>query len=216
MKKILKEAKIPIGKFVTIKNREKINYNDIVGQLGLPLFIKPSNTGSSIGVAKVKSKNEFNKAIKKAFTYDNKVVIEKEIKGREVECAVVGNDNPVASLPGEIIPKQEFYTYEAKYNDNSGTKYEIPANLPKSIVKKIRKLAVQTFEALFCEGMGRVDFFLKDSGEIFVNEINTIPGPVMFRRLWEASGVPFSKLLDILINLALERFEREAKLKTTV
>ena len=128
----------------------------------------------------------------------------------------MGNNYPVASVPGEIIPNDEFYTYEAKYINENGAVVEIPAKLSPNTTKKIRELAVKTFKVLNCEGMGRVDFFLKQNGEIIVNEINTIPGPVMFRKLWEASGIPFPKVLDILINLALERFKKEQKLKTSV
>lgn len=218
MKRLFRDAGIPIGKFITIRSVDSINFNKIKKELGLPLFIKPVNMGSSVGISKVKSKNEFEKAIKEAFKFDTKVIIEEFIDGREIECSVLGNENPVASVPGEIIVNQEFYSYDAKYID-TGSVTEIPAKVEKKTIKKIQNIAVQVFQTLNCEGMGRVDFFLKKNGSIVVNEINTIPGFTnisMYPKLWEASGLPLSKLLDKLINLAIERFEKEQKLKTTV
>jgi len=217
MKRLLREAGIPIGKFVTFQDGEKISFEKLKKNLGLPLFIKPANMGSSVGISKVKNKKEFSGAVRKAFKFDTKIIIEEFIKGKEVECSVLGNENPVASLPGEIIANQEFYSYEAKYVDE-GSVVEIPAKLPKHIIKKIRETAVKTFKVLGCEGLGRVDFFIKKNGQVLVNEINTIPGFTnisMYPKLWEASGIPLSQLLDILINLALERFNKEKKLKTT-
>jgi D-alanine-D-alanine ligase len=187
--------------------------------LGLPVFVKPANLGSSVGISKVKNKSEFERAVKEAFEYDTKVIIEEAINGREIECSVLGNENPIASLPGEVIPKHEFYSYTAKYIDEHGAALEIPARLSKEVVKKIQKTAIKTFKVLNCEGMGRVDFFLKKNGELLVNEINTIPGFTaisMYPKLWEASGMSYSELLDRLIALAIERFEREQKLKSTV
>ncbi|MEX2029290.1 MAG: D-alanine--D-alanine ligase family protein [Candidatus Paceibacterota bacterium] len=217
MKKLLRDAGIPMGKFITIRSGEKINFNKIKKELGLPLFIKPANMGSSVGVSKVKNEKEFKKAVKNAFKFDNKIIVEEFINGREIECSVLGNENPMASIPGEIIANQEFYSYDAKYIDD-GYVIEIPAKVDKKITKKIQELALKTFQALNCEGMGRVDFFLKKNGSVFVNEINTIPGFTnisMYPKLWEAGGLSQSKLLDRLIELALERFEKEQKLKTT-
>ncbi len=215
MKRLLKEADIPIAKFISSKKLDVVDFNIAKKKLGLPLFVKPANTGSSVGVSKVRNRVEYNKAVKLAFSYDTKIILEEMVEGREIECGVIGNDSPKASLFGEIIPKDDFYTYEAKYSEDSGTIYKIPIKLSKNITKKAQKLAIQTFKTLSCEGMGRVDFFLKKNGEVIVNEINTIPGPVMFRKVWEASGVPFPKLLDKLINLAIERFTQEEKLKNT-
>ena len=145
-------------------------------------------------------------------------MIEENIHGREIECSVLGNENPIASLPGEIITPHDFYSYDAKYLDEKGAQLVIPAALPKNIVKAVQKLALRTFKTLACEGMARVDFFVRDNREIFVNEINTIPGFTkisMYPKLWEASGIPYGKLVDRLIQLALERFRKEKKLRTS-
>ena len=153
-----------------------------------------------------------------AFQYDNKIIIEEFINGREIECSVLGNDKPVASLPGEIIPRHDFYSYEAKYIDENGAVLEIPAKLPVHLNKKVQDYALKTFKALCCEGMARVDFFLTDNEEILVNEINTIPGFTrvsMYPKLWEVSGVSYMELVDRLIELAIERFNREMALKVS-
>ena len=218
MKRLLRDAGIPIGKFVALKTGDKINFNEIKKKLGLPMFIKPANMGSSVGINKVRSEKEFKKGISDAFKYDSKIIIEEFIEGREIECALLGNDMPMASVPGEIIANQDFYSYDAKYID-TGSKSIIPAPIDKKTTKKIQELAIKTFQALNCEGMSRVDFFLKKNGTVLVNEINTIPGFTnisMYPKLWEASGIPVSKLLDRLIELAIERFNKEKKLKTTV
>ncbi len=217
-KKILRDAGLPIGKFITLKSGDQADFNKVKKELGLPLFIKPANMGSSVGVSKVRNENEFKKAVKDAFDFDTKIIIEEFIDGREIECAILGNDMPMASIPGEIIANQEFYSYDAKYID-AGSVAEIPAKIDKKTAKKVQELAIKTFQALNCEGLSRVDFFLKKNGDVLVNEINTIPGFTdisMYPKLWEASGIPVAKLLDRLIDLAIERFEREQKLKTTV
>lgn len=216
MKKLFREANIPIGKFKTIRAGEEISFEKLSKSLGLPMFIKPANLGSSVGIHKVKNEKEFQVGIKDAFSYDTKLVIETNIKGREIECSVLGNEYPIASLPGEIIANADFYSYDSKYINNRSVS-KIPAELDKKTIKKIQNMAVQVFKVLNCEGMGRVDFFLKDNGEILVNEINTLPGFTaisMYPKMWEASGMPVSKLLDNLIRLAQDRFKREQKLKT--
>jgi len=217
MKRLLRDAGIPIGKSLTIKEKDIPIYEAVVKNLGLPFFIKPANMGSSVGVSKVSEKKDFDKAIREAFKYDRKILIEENIAGREIECAVLGNDNPIASVPGEVIPKNDFYSYEAKYLDENGAVLEIPAKLSKNTIKNIQKLAVKTFKVLNCEGMGRVDFFLKKNGQILVNEINTIPGFTsisMYPKLWEASGISYAALIDRLIRLAQERFKTEQKIKS--
>ena len=219
MKRLLRDAGIPIGKFITLKFGEKISFEKAKKTLSMPMFIKPANMGSSVGVSKVRNKKEFDSAIKEAFEFDTKVIIEEFINGREIECSVLGNDNPVASIPGEIVVKDDFYSYNTKYIDENGAMAQIPAKLPKEIIKKVQKLSVETFKTLSCEGFGRVDSFLTKSGKIYVNEINTIPGFTsisMYPKLWEASGLALPKLLDKLIELAMERFEREQKLQTSV
>ncbi len=212
MKRLLRDAGIPIGKFVTIKSNEKVSFEKVKKELGLPMFIKPANMGSSVGINKVKNKNDFVRAIKDAFQYDTKIIIEEFIAGREIECGVIGNEHPRTSLLGEILPNDQFFTYKAKYSPG-GAETVLPAKVNKTILKRAQNLAVDTYKALCCEGMARVDFFLKKNGELIVNEINTIPGPVMFRKVWETSGISWSRLLDELISLAIERFKKEQKLK---
>jgi D-alanine-D-alanine ligase len=183
--------------------------------LGLPLFVKPARLGSSVGVSKVKRVDDLAAAVETALSFDTKVLIEASIEGaREIECAVLGNDDPVASVPGEIIPSHEFYSYEAKYLDDAGASLEIPARVPEAITRRIQAMAVEAFRALDCEGMARVDFFYREPAEIVVNEVNTIPGFTrisMYPKLWEASGVPYASLLDRLVDLALERHDRSRR-----
>jgi len=219
MKRLLRDAGISVARFISVDrcSSDKIDFDYARGQLGLPLFIKPANLGSSVGIHKVRDREGFDPAIRDAFNYDNKILIEEAIEGREIECSVLGNDNPVASIPGEILPRHEFYSYEAKYLDEKGAVLEIPAKLPPEISQRIRQIAIKAFTVLCCEGMARVDFFLKNDDEIIVNEINTIPGFTrisMYPKLWEASGLSYSELIDKLIGLAIEKFEREKGLKT--
>jgi D-alanine-D-alanine ligase len=187
---------------------------EVASQIGFPCFVKPANSGSSIGISKVHALEELEAAIEAAFQYDVKLLVETAIVGRELECAVLGNDAPEASVVGEIIPGHEFYDYEDKYFDDK-VELVLPADLPDETATQVRELAVAAFVAIDAEGMGRVDFFLDDeTGQIYINEINTIPGFTqmsMYPRLWEASGVSFSALCDRLIELAIERnLERRA------
>jgi D-alanine-D-alanine ligase len=171
-----------------------------------------------VGISKVHNEKEYGAAISRAFVYDTKIVLEEFIPGREIECAVLGNEEVAASLPGEVIPSHEFYSYDAKYLDESGAVLNIPAKLPKRTVKQIQALAIKTFRVLCCEGLSRVDFFLKEDGTILVNEINTMPGFTrisMYPKLWEAGGISYSNLIDTLIKLAIQRFNKEKKLKTS-
>jgi len=217
MKRLLREAGIPTPKFIATHSHEKLSFNAVKKTLGVPVFVKPANLGSSVGVSKAKDERGFKRALREAFQYDAKALIEEAIDGREIECAVLGNEHPVASLPGEVIPSHEFYSYEAKYVDENGAALQIPAKLDRATIKKVQTLAIKTFQALACEGMGRVDFFLKKDGQVLVNEINTIPGFTaisMYPKLWEASGISYTDLLDKLIHLAIERFERDQKLRT--
>lgn len=219
MKKLLRDAKIPIAKFITVDSDSKMpEYDYLIAELGTPFFVKPSNMGSSVGVHKVWDKEGYDKAMKDAFLYDFTVIIEEYVDGREIECSVLGNSNPASSALGEVIPSHEFYSYNAKYIDEMGAKLVIPVKLEKEIEKKIQKLAVDVFLALHCEGFARVDFFLKEGGEVVVNEINTIPGFTkisMYPKLWKESGLSYKDLVSKLIDLALERHNKEEKLKTT-
>lgn len=221
MKRLLRDASIPVGRFHAYdrSTADRIQFSRIKKTLGQPLFVKPANLGSSVGISKVASSPELEAAVKKAFRFDNKILIEEFIEGREIECSVLGNDDPIASLPGEIVTGHNFYSYEAKYIDDQGSRLEIPAKLPGATVKSVREIAITTYKTLCCEGMARVDFFLKNDGQVLVNEINTIPGFTqisMYPKMWEASGIPYPKLIDRLIQLALQRFRREQRLRTSV
>lgn len=216
MKRLLRDAQIPIAKFLTLRKGATIDYTAASRQLGATLFVKPANMGSSVGVSKVKSQEQLTQALTEAFKYDNKVLIEEAIVGREIEVSVLGNENPKASLPGEVINQSDFYSYDAKYIDPNGAKTKIPADLSADLVKKCQDLAIRTFQALECEGMGRVDFFLRGKDEFLVNEINTIPGFTnisMYPKMWEATGLGYSALIDELIRLAIERHQRDQLLK---
>ena len=190
-----------------------------VETLGLPLFVKPANLGSSVGISKVKTRNDLVPAIELALQFDRKVVVEAAVpNAREIECAVLGNDDPKTSVPGEILPSREFYDYEAKYLD-ADSKTVIPADLPAAMVAEVQRLAVAAFRAIDAAGLGRVDFLLsRDSGAIYLNEINTMPGFTtisMYSKMWEASGVAYSTLVDRLIQLGIERHREKQRLKTS-
>nr|BBH93754.1 D-alanine--D-alanine ligase A [Thermogemmatispora argillosa] len=180
----------------------------IEAKLGYPCFVKPANLGSSVGISKAHNREELEQAIALAAAYDRKIIVERGIDCRELECAVLGNDEPLASVVGEIIPSNEFYDYRAKYIDNR-SQIVIPADLPQTVADQIRRYAIQAFLALDLSGLARVDFFLdKRSEQIYINEVNTMPGFTtisMYPKLWQASGLPYEELLDRLIELALER-----------
>lgn len=219
MKRLLKEAGLPVAKFLVTKLGEKISFSEVSKKLGCPFFLKPANAGSSVGAHKIKTNKDFQTFLSDAFLYDTKVILEEFVKGREIECSVLGNESPKASLPGEVIVRHEFYSYEAKYLDENGASLIIPAKLSVSLVEKIQKMAVKTFQVLDCGGMGRVDFFLTEKNKLFINEINTIPGftPIsMYPKLWEASSLPAEKLVETLISLAVERFKKEQKIRTSI
>jgi len=220
MKRLLRDAGIPNARFLCIRRADgRPSFAEASDALGLPLFVKPANLGSSVGVSKVRTEEEYGKALDLAFRYDMKVLVEEFIDGREVECAVLGNDSPEASVPGEILPSHDFYSYEAKYIDEHGAALEIPARLPPAATEAVRRMAVDAFRALCCQGMARVDMFVRRDGAVVMNEINTIPGFTrisMYPKLWEASGVSYAALVDRLIALALQRHEAEADLDTEV
>jgi len=200
---------------------ERATLQTVVDRLGFPVFVKPANLGSSVGISKAKHVAELRTAIKLAGEFDRKVVVEAAVpKAREIEVAVLGNDEPEASLPGEIIPSGEFYDYEAKYL-NADSRDVIPAPLPERLTQEIRSLAVAAFKALDCAGMARVDFLLADdgSGSLYVNELNTIPGFTtisMYSKMWAASGVSYPQLIDRLIALAIERHAEKQQLRTSM
>ena len=217
-KRLLRDAGIPIADFFAVRGFGDVSFQEARKALGMPVFIKPANQGSSVGVSKAGDPASYQKALKEAFSYDTKVLIEEAVPGREIEVAVLGNEKPEASVPGEVIPHHEFYSYEAKYLDEDGAGLAIPAVLAPGQARALRDCAVRTFRALELEGMARVDFFLKKDGGFVVNEVNTIPGFTkisMYPKLWEASGLPYPKLIDRLIRLALERHARRKRLKTS-
>ena len=190
-------------------------------ELRFPVFVKPANLGSSVGISKAKNAAEFGDAMTLALQYDRKIVIEAAVpNAREIECAVLGNDEPEASIPGEIIPLREFYDYEAKYMDANGSRLEIPAALGDDAVAEIRRMSIEAFRACDLSGLARVDFLMsRDTGDIFLNEVNTLPGFTtisMYPKLWEATGVSYPELLDRLIALALERHRDKQQLRTSL
>jgi D-alanine-D-alanine ligase len=222
MKRLLKEADISIAKFLVFHQhkRKHIQFATVVRQLGLPIFVKPANLGSSIGVSKVTNQKEFERAIDVAFSFDTKILVEQAVKGREIECSILGNkEEMIASLPGEIILHDEFYSYKTKYLDPHGASLGIPAKLSTQVIKKVQATAIKTCQVLCIEGMSRVDCFVTPNNKVYVNEVNTIPGFTqisMYPKLWEASGIPYSILLDKLITLAIKRHQRDNALKTSV
>ncbi|KNZ71058.1 D-alanine--D-alanine ligase [Thermincola ferriacetica] len=222
MKAMFAQHNLPQGKYLTFLRKEWEKDQDpicnkIETALGYPVFVKPANLGSSVGISKAANRDELVKAMHLACLYDRKVVVEENINGREIEVAVLGNDEPEASIAGEIVPCNDFYDYEAKYI--SGTsELKIPAPLDDKTMNEVRKLAVKAFKAIDGAGLSRVDFFIKkDTGEILINEINTLPGFTeisMYPKLWAATGLPYDKLLDRLIELAIERHQDKNRNKT--
>jgi D-alanine-D-alanine ligase len=189
-------------------------------RLRFPMFVKPANLGSSVGISKAKNLASLRAAMDLAGSFDRKIVVEAAVpNAREIECGVLGNDDPQTSVPGEVIPSREFYDYEAKYLDE-GSKTVIPAELPAAIADEIRRLSVAAFQAIDCAGMARVDFLLsRDSGAVVLNEVNTIPGFTtisMYSKMWDASGVSYPALIDRLVELALERHAAKQHLRTSL
>ncbi|MCG1010672.1 D-alanine--D-alanine ligase [Salinicoccus sp. ID82-1] len=218
-KRLLKMEGIHVADWVLCRHSEKeeIDYGLVESELGLPMFIKPVNQGSSVGVSKVTDARTFQEALDLAFQFDTKVMIESAVRGREIEVSVLGNADPFVSVPGEIVANTDFYSYESKYIDENGAALEIPASLDDDTRTRIQKTAVDAYRILDCEGMSRVDVFLREDGEIIVNEINTLPGFTsisMYPKLLEASGISYAELLDRLIALSLERHELQSSLKT--
>lgn len=214
---ILNAANIPGSKLLTFYKGDTPSYQSLVEQLGSPFFIKPANTGSSIGVYKVKSESEFAHSFNRAFLYDNKVVIEQFIQGREIECAVLGNESPIVSGLGEIKPTLDFYSYEAKYIDPNGAELILPAKVNADIAEQIKAYAFKAYTAMGCEGLSRIDFFLTEDNKIYLNEINTIPGFTnisMYPKLFEHAGIPYQELISKLIELALSSHANWVNLST--
>ena len=217
MKRLLREAGIKIGDYLVARYGKYPDFITIKTTLGLPVYIKPANMGSSVGISRVSDESQYEKAIELAYQFDTKLVIEANIDGREVECAILGNENPKASVPGEVAATKEFYDYEAKYLDDKGYEIKIPADLDKDVENRVREIAVKTFQVLECEGLSRVDVFVTRDNDILVNEINTLPGFTsisMYPMLWRESGIDYTELITKLIDFAISRFKRDESLKT--
>ncbi len=208
-KRMCREHGLPVVDYLAV-GRGRLDAGEVEAKLGYPVFVKPANLGSSVGISKAKDRAELEGAFALAAAYDRKIIVERAIRGRELECSVLGNDQPVATLPCEILPSREFYDYEDKYVLDQ-TEFRIPAELPAGVADEVRRLAVECYRAVECEGMARVDFFLEEgTGRIYINEINTIPGFTsisMYPRMWDRDGLPYAKLIDRLIELALERHQ---------
>jgi D-alanine-D-alanine ligase len=219
MKELFAARGLPIVRHLTLLDTEwrrdpGSTHDRLRREFSFPVFVKPANLGSSVGISKVKRADETAKAIRRAFRYDRKVIVEQGVTGRELECSVLGNDEPRASLPGEVFPFREFYDYRDKYIDGR-TRFGIPADLPPERTAEIRRLAVEAYRAVGCTGMARLDFFLEEkSDRLYDNEINTIPGFTeisMFPKLWEVTGLPFPRLVEELVRLGFERHRRRKR-----
>ena len=222
MKRLLRDARVPVADFRVVRQQQFAA--DPAGAcrelhaLGFPLFTKPANAGSSVGVRKVDDASQLEDALRHALTFDTKAIAEERIVGREIELAVLGGDPPTVSVAGEIIVdhKDGFYSYDAKYLDEKGARLELPAKLPKEVLARAQQLALNTFQVLECDGLARVDLFLTPDGELYVNEINTLPGFTaisMYPKLWAESGIPQTELISRLIDLGLDRARRRAQIR---
>jgi D-alanine-D-alanine ligase len=212
-KDVMRANNIPtVESVIVLRSEVEKNFEAVLNQAEevgpYPLFVKPANLGSSVGISKCNNRADLGEGLLEAAAYDRRILVERGVNGREIEVSVLGNDLPVASVPGEILPSREFYSYESKYVDGTSSLL-IPAPLPVEIAEKIRQLSVKAYKAIDCAGMARVDFFVeKTTGDVYLNEVNTIPGFTnisMYPKLWEASGITYSKLVDRLVELALER-----------
>jgi len=227
MKALFREAGLPICKHTWLlrsefeEEPEKV-LRRLVKEIGFPAFVKPANLGSSVGVSKASDKKSLTRAIKLAARYDRKIMVEETVEGREIECAVIGNDDPKASLPGEYVVHEEsarFLDYTEKYSSTGRVEFVVPARVAKPVTKRIQKMAVEAYQAIDASGLSRVDFFLKPEGQLLINEINTLPGLTDvsgFPKMWEASGVPFPQIIDQLIELAIERHRERARNETSI
>lgn len=213
MKRLLREAGLPIGGFAALRrgSKEVPSYADISKHLGDVVYIKPANFGSSVGVTRADNAESYEKGIEEAFRYEPKIIIEENISGRELECALLGNDDVRVTSPGEIILNSvAFYSYDSKYTNDNDASLTIPADIPEKVSEEIRDLAVKAYKILECRGMARMDFFLKDEETVIINEINTLPGFTsisMYPKLWEQEGISAPELAERLVTLAIEEFE---------
>ena len=227
MKALFRDAGLPICNYIWFLRSEWEAASDkvsrrVVRQIGFPAFVKPANLGSSVGVSKANDKTSLAKAIDLAARYDRKIIVEELVDGREIECAVIGNDDPQASLPGEYVVHDEaarFLDYTEKYSNTGHVDFVVPARVSKAAAKKIQQMAVKAYQAIDASGLSRVDFFLKLDGSLMVNEVNTLPGLTDvsgFPKMWEASGIPFPRIIDQLIEFAIERHRERARNETSI
>ncbi|WP_311969886.1 D-alanine--D-alanine ligase [Pseudomonas baltica] len=217
-KRLLRDAGIAVVPFITLSraNAARMPFELAQQKLGLPLFVKPANQGSSVGVSKVGNAAQYDAAIELALSFDEKVLVESAMTGREIECAVLGNDQPIASGCGEIVVRDGFYSYDSKYIDDQAAQVVVPADISVDVSERIRALAVEAFETLGCAGLARVDVFLTEDGQVLINEVNSLPGFTrisMYPKLWQAAGMSYSELVSRLIELALEQHARRKALK---
>ena len=217
MKRVCAERGLPVVEYSTL-SRTNLDTSEVCKRFGFPLFVKPANLGSSVGISKARNCEELEAALRLAAQFDRKIIVERAIVGQELECAVLGNDNPTASMPCEILPSREFYDYEDKYLLDMA-KIELPARISAEKTEELRRLAVECYRAVECSGMARVDFLLEAAtGKLYINEINTIPGFTsisMYPKMWEHTGLPMAKLIDRLIELALERHAEKTATRFT-
>lgn len=216
-KRLLREAGIPVAPFKTVRQHEfaHVDIANLLQDIGLPCFVKPANMGSSYGITKVRRQEDLKDALSLAFQYDRKVLIESTIVGRELECAVMGNDFPLVTNPCEILIKSDYYDFNAKYGDNTETEFNVPANIAPALQEKIKTLALKVYACLDCSGLARIDFFLTQEGHVYVNELNTLPGftPIsMYPRMWQHEGIEGQRLVSELLDYAFEAFDQRQSL----
>jgi D-alanine-D-alanine ligase len=211
-KRLMRDSGLPIARFLSFAQRDAPSFDAVAAELGRPVFVKPARLGSSVGISKAGTREEFAKAVAEAFRHDRKILVEEYVRGREIECGVLEGENGslTASPPGEIVPSNRhgFYTYEAKYLDEEGAAIKVPADLAPGVSDKVRKLSIEAFRALGCEGLARIDFFLREDGSLVINELNTLPGFTnisMYPKVMEALGISYADLVDRLIRHALAR-----------
>ena len=212
-KRVLRDAGLPITRFIVLSysDRKKMSFDCVVQELGLPIFVKPCNAGSSIGVSKVATEEDFRQALILAFSLDKKVLIEEAIQGKEIECAILGNEHPIPSILGEIVPLVDFYSYDVKYGNTDTVRMKIPAEITSKVSDEMRDIAIKAYQVTGCEGFARVDFFLKEDGCFLVNEINTLPGftcQSMYPKLFEYAGISLTELLTSILMLAIAKYKR--------
>jgi D-alanine-D-alanine ligase len=224
MKAIFRAQNLPTVDWLMVLRRDwELHPEETIHRIetafGYPVFVKPANLGSSVGISKASNWDELAQALTTAAQYDRKLIAERAVDAREIECSVLGNDEPITSIPGEVIPRRTFYDYSAKYSDEAGTELIVPANLTTEQTRQVQELAIRAFQAIDACGMARVDLFLeRNTDKVLLNEINTIPGFTavsMYPRMWEKSGLAYPMLIDRLIHLAIERHADKRKSKTT-